>query len=437
LTLVVLALASCDPSKRVQNTPVKPKPSSPSTPKDGGDVVVDPSKVDSDTVKIDPIEIPSVVDLDLPPGPEGAVVSILMPFLSDKFYSSSASLPKNSDWGMSYYAGVKLGLEQLEKRGQNATVHVFDTKADASTSQMLIGDIDLQTSHAVIAPYLTKNVKAAAVPAKASGLPFVIPYSAASKIANDYPRMLQMQPGLLRHLDGIVAYLQDNFDPEQVVLVGLPTGEQDQEVRYLLKQQRVLNPSAKAWRTWKLETADIGLQDLMWEDKFLEDRQTIFVFPVYKKPKLVLSFLSQLQIGRAGREATVFGMPQWKEFQQLDPSIMEDLSVLITSAFHTDYDDFEVRQFEDAYVNRYGAIPELAAYLGFDAIRYIVPLANQYGRNWTEHLPKDFKGLTSDYRLIPVYGSKTSTQGEAEADRFENAAVKVLQYRGFGFNVVD
>ncbi|MFK8055604.1 MAG: ABC transporter substrate-binding protein [Saprospiraceae bacterium] len=437
LFLIALVFASCDPSKRTQKTPTKPTTTIPSTPKDVDIVKVDPTEIEIDTVKVDPIDIPSEEILNIPPGPEGAMISLMMPFLSDQFYGSSTTLPKNSDWGMSYYAGLRLGLEELEKLGHNAVVHVFDTKANAGATQRLFEDLELQSSHALIAPYLTKNVRAAATPAKASGIPFVVPFSAASKLASEFPRMLQMQPGLLKHMDGMAAYLNDNFDPEQVVLVGLPTGEQDQEVRYLLRQQKVLDPKAKAWRTWKLETADMGLQDLMWEDKFLEDKQTVFVFPVYKKPKVVLSFLSQLQIGRAGRDATVFGMPQWKEFQQLDPAIMEDLGVLITSGFHMDNDEFAVRQFEDSFINRYGAFPELPAYLGYDAIRYIVPLANKYGRNWTEHLPKNFKGLSSDYRLIPVFSSKASSEEEAKADRFENAAVKVLQYRGFGFKVID
>ena len=438
LFLVVVVFVSCDPAKRTVKTPTKPSTTTPSTPKDGGVVIGEPIDVNPDTVKIDVVEVPDVKDLDLPPGPEGAVVSLMMPFLSNQFYGSSAELPKNSDWGVSYYAGVKLGLEELEKRGQRAVVHVFDTKADASESQRLIADPELQESHALIAPYLTKNVRAAATPAKASGIPFVVPFSAASRLAKEYPRMLQMQPGLLTHLDGMAAYLNDNYTPEQVVLVGLPTGEQDQEVRYLLKQQKVLAPSAKAWRTWKLETADMGLQDLMWEDKFSEDHQTIFVFPVYKKPKLVLSFLSQLQIGRAGMDATVLGMPQWAEFHQLDPAIMEDLGVVITSGFFTDSNDFEVRQFEDAFINTYGSTPELPAYLGYDAIRYIVPLANEYGRGWTEHLPNDFKGLTSDYRLIPVYGSKVQDgQEDPKPERYENAAVKMLIYKGFKFDTID
>jgi len=115
---------------------------------------------------------------------------------------------------------------------------------------------------------------------------------------------------------------------------------------------------------------------------------------------------------------------------------MEDLGVFITAWFHADSEDFKTSQFESEYINSYGAAPSLPAYLGYDAIRFIVPLANTYGRKWTEHLPTDFKGLSSDYRFVPVYGSRNAGTEEATIDRYENSAVRVLRYQGFKFVAV-
>ena len=157
----------------------------------------------------------------------------------------------------------------------------------------------------------------------------------------------------------------------------------------------------------------------------------MFVFPIYRNPKIVLSFLSQLQIGRGENDATVFGMPQWADFNQLDASVMEDLGVLITGGLRVDPEDFDTRDFIDTYVQRYGALPTDAAYLGYDAIRYVVPLANRYGRAWTQHLPPSFDGLASDYRLVPVADGDDATN-----DGYTNSSVKVLEYRDFRFEEV-
>lgn len=438
LLCTLLVLTSCDPQGRTRRTPNIPSKTveSPEKEKTGEVVEVPSTTPEVDTIKIvedDPKEIP---DLELPTGPEGAVVSIMMPFFSSKFVSSSSSLPKNADWAVEYYAGLKLGIEDLDRDGERAQIHVFDTNGDAGTSAKLLNDLELRESHVLIAPYLTSNVKAMISPAQAAGLPVIVPYSAAANLSNQYPRLLQMNPGLARHLDEMAVFLHKNYDAAQVILVGLPNGEQNKEVAYLLKRQRELSTDEPQWRTWQLENGDVGLQDLNWDDKFSDSAETIFVFPAYKNPKIVFSFMGQLQIGRAGRKATILGMPQWAEFSELDPSIMQDLAVKITAGFFIDQNDQKVLDFERRYADRYGKIPELSAYLGYDDIMFSVPLANDYGRKWPENLPRSYKGLVSDYRFVPTYDNGGSGDGKSKADRMENTSIKILQYRDFRFQAM-
>ena len=147
--------------------------------------------------------------------------------------------------------------------------------------------------------------------------------------------------------------------------------------------------------------------------------------------------MGQLQIGRVGRKASVMGMPQWADFSELDPTIMQDLAVKVTAGFYVDRNDQKVLDFEQKYIERYGKIPELQAYLGYDDILYAVPLANMYGRNWTEHLPRSYDGLVSDYRFVPVYDSESRGKEEnPKPDRLENTSIQVLQYKDFRFQAI-
>ena len=405
-----------------------------------GDIVIVPDEAElPDTISIiDSLGMIAIRDKDLPAGPGGAVVSVMLPFLSPRF--AGATLPENSDWALQYYAGLKLGLEDLERRGEQVTVHVFDTEADAGVAQRLVADPDLRQSHAVLGPYLTDVARATATPAQAALLPLVVPYSASTNLAQAYPRLVQLNPTLPTHLDAAAAFLTENYEPEQVVIVGLPNGAQDGAIRYLQRRYReISSDTAASWRVWRLETSDVGLQDLEWEDKFVEDEETIFIFPEYRNAKIVAAFLSQLQIGRGENAATVFGMPQWIEFTTLDPSIMEDIGVLVTSSFHVDEAEPGVADFAEAYIERFGAIPTEAAYLGYDAVRLVVPLANRYGRAWVEHLPPRFaEGLLSDYRLAPVYDpaaaavdSLTGAELPVAPVRYENRDIDVMVYRGY------
>ena len=366
-------------------------------------------------------------------------LALMMPFFGDRFAAEGRNeLPPNSEWAVNYFAGVKMGLLDLEAKGQKATIHVFDSQGDAGVAQRLISDPDIRASQCLIAPYLTPAVKAVIAPAQAIALPLIVPFSAASDLATDYPQMLQMNPGLPTHLDQMALYLTKTYKAEQVVLLGLPTGEQNSMVSYLLAKQRELAPKQTAWRTWRLESSSNSMTGLNWDGRFATDGTSVFVFPIYDNPDRINGFMSQMQLYKRGRTVELVGMPQWAEMKQLDPTLMESHGVTITSGPMIDYDDFEVQSFVERFSAQYNAPPDLPAFLGYDAVSYALPLMSKYGLAWTQHLPKSYNGLVSKYELRPSYPSNTtSAASEQRADRQENVSVRVLHFRNFGFGAED
>ena len=379
-------------------------------------------------VVVDPQAPDTTIAPQLPDEPDGvARVTMMLPFFSEGFAASGSRLPDNSDWAVQYFAGARMALFDLEAEGQRALLHVFDSRGDAATAQRLVQDPQVRNSQVVVAPYLTEAVRAAATPAKALGLPMIVPFSAAANLAADYPGLLQMNPGLPTHLDALAAYLTSTYDPSQVVLLGLPNGQQDRLVAYLQQRHRALDPKQAPWRAWRLETGEPGMTGLDWTGRFSESGATIFVFPIYSNPLLVNGFMSQLQIERGPREVELFGLPQWTEMSELDPSSLESLRAAVTVGPRIDYDDPQVIDFVDRFVDRYRGLPELAALLGYDAMSYAIPLIAEHGDAWTKHLPPSYDGLASDYRLRPMYKSG----GEGPIQRYENADVRLVRFRNF------
>ncbi len=345
-------------------------------------------------------------------------------------------MPPNSDWALHYFAGVKLALLDLEARGEKATVHIYDSNGDAGVAQRLISDPDIRASQALIAPYLTPSVKAVVQSAKAISLPLIVPFSAASDLATDYPQMLQMNPGLPTHLDQMAIYLTKTYEPEQVVLLGLPNGDQNSMVSYLLARQRALTPGKTPWRTWRLESSSNSMTGLDWADRFAADGTSVFVFPIYANPDLINGFMSQLQLYKRGRVVELVGMPQWAEMKQLDPTLMESHGVTITSGPVVDLDDYDVQVFAERFAGIYNTAPELSAFLGYDAVTYSIPLIRKYGLRWTEHLPASHDGLVSKYELRPAYtGEGSNVPSERRPSRQENTSIDVLHFRNFGFRL--
>ena len=423
---VAVALGSCDTQGRTRRTPSKPIPEVEVEPVDP---TVELGKGDTVVVAEPTPEVPDSTVVPDIPASDVAQVAMLLPFFSDGFSPTTTDLPDNADWAIQYFAGAKLALYDLEAAGERAVVHVFDSEGDAATAQRLVQEPDVRRTQAIVAPYLTEAVRAAATPARAMGMPFIVPYSAAANLTRgDYPELLQINPGLPTHLDALAAYLTSAYAPEQITLLGLPNGQQDKLVAYLMKRHRELDPTQGAWKTWRLHTSEPGMTGLDWTNRFSGSGPHVFVFPIYNDPLLINGFMSQLQIARGRNEVELVGLPQWTEMSELDPNSLESLGAAVTVGPRIDYDDPDVIAFTDRYVDAYRVLPELPALLGYDALAYAVPLINEHGIEWTEHLPTSFDGLASDYRLQPKYGAG-STEGKPA--RYENTDVDVLRFRNF------
>lgn len=436
LLLFVVLMSSCFPKKRVVATPVN---------KEQVGVNTKPNEVEKNEDKY--VENQEGVDTvvtqkDGLNGAQGTTdeeinksISLMLPFFGERF--NGQELPKNSEWSINFYSGIQLALYELEQKGTSITLNVFDTEGSPKLCQELVKDPTVKSSSLVLGPYLTKTSKAAILTSKFVGVPIVVPYSASSTLIDEYDSFFQVNPTLPNHLTAIADYLVEYIDAKNVVLVGLPNGEQDSEINYLLRQQRVLSPKDDPWRVWKLETDDVGLQDLNWKEQFGDDysEETIFVFPIYKNPKIVLSFVSQLQIGRGKHKASVFGMPQWISLNQLDPTIMEDLGVKITASFFPDSDDANTLNFESAYISKFGISPKTEAYVGYDLISFLAPLVDEYGKKWVDHLPDSYDGICNDYIFQPIL-EKKALEKEEKVSRFENHSIQVLEYRNFAFRIV-
>ena len=436
-------MAACTPKGGGRTTQTPPR-----TPAPAPAPAPDPRPVDPPVVVAPPAPTPPPKPTEpkqgtTPAEPRRARLALMMPLFGDDFERSGKDvIPERATWGLTYYAGLRLALEDLEREGMRAEVHVFDTRGDAGVAQRLVSDVDVLPSDALIAPYLTDAVRSVVEPAQLRGIPVIVPFSAAPDLVDDYPQLLQLNPGLPTHLDALAAHLHATYSPEQVVLIGLPTGEQNGAVAYLKNLQRTLAPNGPPWRTWRLESSDDAMTGLEWDGKFVDGKETVFVFPIYNRPELINGFMSQLRIHRRGRPTVLAGMPQWADFAQLDPSMLETHSVVVTTGPRVDWEAYDVLQFADRYAAAYGTLPDLPAFLGYDAARLTIPLIDRHGREWTEHLPQRYAGLASNYLLRARYKGEapTSTPTAGNAERqpsfYENTDVRVLRFSEGSFKPV-
>ena len=368
-------------------------------------------------------------------------IALLLPFLSNRF--NGASLPKNSDYAIGFYAGAKLALEQLESEGVRADVVAVDTEAENGTVQRLLDQPDVRDADLLIGPYLSNSVQLAAEAVKGKPQILVSPHSANIGLSTDNPNYVQVNPSIIVHINAQLRHARTQYAADQILLVGAPGGDAARLFPYYDAANAAFDGGNAAAALGRME---VGPDEATgWDDiNLLGDldslRTNVLILPEYRNQRYVYNFLRKLKIAARNplhpRDVVVYGMPQWQEFTRIEYDLYEDLNVHISSSHYVDRNSQAVRRFADTYRNRYGERPPESAYAGYDNLLYFGRLLQRYGPNLIRELerqPADLLHTRFDFERVLPPGTNTAEGRPAPVQQWENKFVHILAFRGYQF----
>jgi hypothetical protein len=171
-----------------------------------------------------------------------------------------------------------------------------------------------------------------------------------------------------------------------------------------------------------------------------DDAGTIFILPYFAKndETFVNSFLRKLHADKDTREAIVFGMPQWVGYTNLNANYMESLSLHLSISSFVDVASPGYAAFKAGFYNRFHAIPDLNAFLGYDLMMW---LGGSLVKGGQEALigkmdPAQY-GLASGFDIRPVYRNNGSSPQEMNTPLYyENKRIRILRFVGQDFILV-
>jgi hypothetical protein len=248
-------------------------------------------------------------------------VAIMLPFLSQRFDSTSEEVYKNSTMALNFYGGARMALDDLGSEGKKFTASVFDSKAsEAVVSSLLRTNADVSSANLIIGPFKSENVRLVANYVQGSNKAFVSPYSASSNITSRNPNYIQVSPTLKTHCEAITQHARQNFRPDQIVIVARDRrGEREslpffQEENYKIMGERNEDMQLREYIIADDENFDeIDMLPLL----ELQDT-TVFIIPSWQEP-FVYSLLRKIELARNQfSHIVVYGMPQWANFELID-----------------------------------------------------------------------------------------------------------------------
>lgn len=373
-------------------------------------------------------------------------VSLLLPFLTDRFDGSESSLDPNSRWAVQFYSGAKLALEDLDAENTRLKVSVYDTKADPRTLQeVLQRDTGfIQSSHLLMGTVKSECVEQMSKYSKAQQIPFVSPFSASTRVSGENPFYIQVNPSIAAHLSAIIEHARLNYNSDQIVLVSKANDASQSMVEYIQQINADLAGSSYAPKLEELIIDDNSatLSRTNINPLLRNGRTTVFILPMLKdrdekEKEFIYAFLRKAYLASRNNPVVIYGMRHWQYYDDVDYNYYENLKVHISSEFYTDRYTEDVQQFRQRYYDSYKTAPSPEAFRGYDNMLYFGRMLKKHGTKFYEFFDREENEmLHTVYKIEPITSIIEDRRGReiyGKPERYENKFVHILKFEDFYF----
>lgn len=357
-------------------------------------------------------------------------IAFLLPFLSAQ--AEGTAVPEKSRMAVQFYAGAKIALEQLSREEKiNLVVDVYDTQTSDADFQKLMADPRLEKAALFVGPVRNSHLTAFAEWAKPRRKIILSPESPASDLTRQNPDFIQIAPSLRAHCEAIVRHVRKTHRTDAVTLV-CKEKEADR-LPYFQNANALIGGGGRFAELLLPDvTASFSAIDLK---KYIKaGRTSVFVLPTWASQDFVNGFLRRLRESKGANHVEVYGMPQWRSFESIEPEFFTANNVHITAASHMQYAAQEVKDFQQKFYDATGTIPDHDGFNGYDVTLFAGRMLARYGLAFPEQLSlESYQGLHGDFRFAPVYSTGAVDAGTGQPDYLENTFVHILKFGPSGF----
>ncbi len=413
-----------------------------------GDTKLDTVEWRPSNSEVPPIQSSTEIVDETVPEPEQGVgvsenfsrynIAVLLPFLTDK-YIQTGRIPEKSSLAINFYAGMKLAATVLTREGIQLNISVHDTRADEANVKYLLERNDVGKADVIIGPVKKSNLKRVAEFAKMNRKVLVSPIYPGT-VTEDNPFYLRVSPSLETHCGTIMAHALERVPAEQIVLVVRNKSAEQKRLKYFQDAHRAIagyaGPKIKEFIVTD-PTADYGEMDIA--PYILPGKETVFIVPSWSNELFVYSLLRKLDIARMNTPVTVYGMPQWENYERVSFDYYERLNLHISSNICVDTTDPDMVSFRRSFFDYYGSAPTKDAYKGYDLLLYVGRKLKEHGNKFQLHIEEEEdEYLHTDYAFRrTIKKDAASNEDYDNVDYFENKHVNILNFKGYIFRKVN
>ena len=327
----------------------------------------------------------------------------------EKIYKSSKII-------LDFYQGVLIAIDSMKQIGFSVDLYVYDTQKNKDKVKEIIEYPEFKNMDLIIGPAYSSNFKMVADFAKENEINIISPLSSKEHFLSYNPFVFQIMPSYQTQLEKYTDFLT-NFHNEKIILIHDSIKKEIELVeKYENKLYRFLD-------NYNIPREEVLIKQMSFnkqkigdlEDVLSYDMENIIIIPSKNQAFSSEVIRNLIRLSKDYR-IKLFGMPEWKNFDNIELSYFHQLNLHYFLPNYVDYDKDLVKNFIKKYRKNFMQEPSNLSFIAYDVMFYFLNMMQQYGKNFQYCLPyyegSVQKGLsmTIDFQKINEYsGFKNNT----------------------------
>jgi hypothetical protein len=324
---------------------------------------------------------------------------------------------------LKYYAGMKLAADAMKANGVSINIDVKD--ADRISSLSTSEEYDV-----VIAPNDKDIVTNLIDYGKETKTLVISPWYSNSKVTSDNSYYLQLTPNVREHFIKMIDHISQNFESNEVALVGLENNKYNKWFRFLQGIGKAYYNEPSPFYEHFVQSDSLALGEEVFINQ-IEEGIKVFVIPNYgsRDENHTYSVLRRINAEKASNTVYVYGMPLMIQSDRINYDYYANLNMRVVVSEHIDLDDPKIKNFRSKYFYNYKDLPSIEAYEGHDLLNLISEGLSEFGTGFSKSLSGDVRSyLQTSYDIQAVNIDNENLEASDKIDFYENKHLDVVEF---------
>ncbi|MCB0430487.1 MAG: LysM peptidoglycan-binding domain-containing protein [Flavobacteriales bacterium] len=383
-------------------------------------------------VSSDAMNMESMDSIPMPPVDSGALklkytVSLLLPLYLDLNDSTEARMRREppagemedhvlpqSRLGLEFYQGVLMASDSVSNaNGIGFNLKVYDTENDTNVVKKLVRQGALDSTDLVIGPMYENCWNTILPTARRKHVDVVSPFAIDDAWLAGMPHAAKLTTPAAVHVRTLGKLGAAKYSHHKFIVVYLDRDgdrELKDEFRHALYTSLPVYRDSSAVNYKEVNYSKEKIEGVRSQLSAKDTNVVVFLSKEYSLVSDLISKLNYSAVKTDGPDIILFGMPNWKGFDNIDVAYLQNLFVHIPSSYHVDYSNPAVTEFMVRFRDRFHTDPSNYAFLGYDVAMFFLERLATNGvhacTTWDQPVGHIFRGLQTGFQFTrkPGYG---------------------------------